>query len=69
MGARSAIDVLQLKEFETLGDVFITTEDGTLGERGYVTQHSCLDKKMNLIKYIHVTKAHDDGNCKICKNT
>lgn len=44
LGARSAIDVLQLKEFETLGDVFITTEDGTLGERGYVTQHSVLIK-------------------------
>lgn len=42
MGARSATDILQLKEFKTLGDVFITTEDGTLGEKGYVTQHSVL---------------------------
>ena len=42
LGARSATDILQLKEFKTLGDVFITTEDGTLGEKGYVTQHSVL---------------------------
>jgi len=42
LGARSATDILQLKEFRTLGDVFITTEDGTLGEKGYVTQHSVL---------------------------
>lgn len=42
LGARSAADVLQLDEFRVLGDVFITTEDGSLGQKGYVTQHSIL---------------------------
>ena len=44
LGARSAADILQLNEFKTLGEVFLTTEDGSLGEKGYVTQHSVLMK-------------------------
>lgn len=42
LGARSADDLLQADEFERVGRVFVTTEDGTLGERGFVTQHSVL---------------------------
>lgn len=40
LGARSAADVLQRELFEHYADVCITTEDGTLGERGLVTEHS-----------------------------
>ena len=40
LGARSAADLLQLDHFRQLGDVCVTTEDGSLGERGFVTQHS-----------------------------
>ena len=28
--------------FEKLGEVYTTTEDGSMGEKGYVTQHSVL---------------------------
>lgn len=42
LGARSAGDVLQLQEFKVVGDVHVTTEDGSMGEKGYVTQHSIL---------------------------
>lgn len=42
LGTRSAKDVLQLEEFSALGNVFVTTEDGSLGQKGYVTQHSIL---------------------------
>lgn len=45
LGARSAKDVLQIADFEALGNVYITTEDGSLGEKGYVTQHSVLKNK------------------------
>jgi dihydroorotate dehydrogenase electron transfer subunit len=44
LGARSEKDLLQLDRFATYGDVYTTTEDGTHGEKGYVTQHSVLDK-------------------------
>ncbi len=34
--------LLQLENFEKLGEVYTTTEDGSMGEKGYVTQHSVL---------------------------
>lgn len=45
LGARSAKDLLMLEEFGKYGRVFVTTEDGTAGERGFVTQHSLLLKE------------------------
>ena len=43
IGARSREDLLQLDEFSKYGHVFTTTEDGTHGEKGYITQHSLLN--------------------------
>ncbi|HJN06571.1 MAG TPA: dihydroorotate dehydrogenase electron transfer subunit [Bacteroidales bacterium] len=40
IGARSKEDVFLIDEFSKFGDVLITTEDGSLGEKGVVTQHS-----------------------------
>lgn len=45
LGARSKNDLLQLDEFAKYGEVFCTTEDGSYGEKGYVTNHSVLEKK------------------------
>lgn len=42
LGARTASDVLLIDEFRELGDVYVTTEDGSLGEQGFVTNHSVL---------------------------
>lgn len=42
LGARSKADLIQLEEFEKYGRVLLTTEDGSAGERGFVTQHSVL---------------------------
>ncbi len=42
LGGRSKDNLLQLCEFEQFGNVFTTTEDGTFGEKGFVTQHSIL---------------------------
>ncbi len=44
LGARTASDLLELDEFKKYGEVFITTEDGSMGEQGYVTNHSILQK-------------------------
>ncbi|MDR0893518.1 MAG: dihydroorotate dehydrogenase electron transfer subunit [Mediterranea sp.] len=44
LGARSDKDLLQLEEFARYGEVYTTTEDGSHGEKGYVTQHSLLTK-------------------------
>ena len=42
LGARTASDLLLLGEFEKYGRVLVTTEDGSAGERGFVTDHSVL---------------------------
>ncbi len=45
LGARSAKDLLELPEFEKIGRVCITTEDGSAGEKGFVTGHSILEQE------------------------
>ncbi|MCB2222113.1 MAG: dihydroorotate dehydrogenase electron transfer subunit [Bacteroidetes bacterium] len=40
IGGRSKQDVLLINELSSYGAVLITTEDGSLGERGLVTEHS-----------------------------
>lgn len=42
LGARKKDDILQLERFEAIGRTLITTEDGSFGERGFVTNHSVL---------------------------
>lgn len=42
LGSRSAKDVLERELFEQVGRVLITTEDGSEGEKGFVTNHSVL---------------------------
>lgn len=49
IGARSAKDLYRRDEFEALGRVEYTTEDGTLGEKGFVTNHSVLNEKFDYI--------------------
>jgi dihydroorotate dehydrogenase electron transfer subunit len=45
LGGRSATDLLQQAEFEKYGNLYFTTEDGTLGEQGFVTDHTILKEK------------------------
>lgn len=45
LGGRSAKDILQLERFEAIGPVHVTTEDASLGEKGFVTNHSVLQKE------------------------
>ena len=45
LGARSSKDLLEMDVFKQLGRVFCTTEDGSEGEKGYVTQHSVLGQE------------------------
>lgn len=40
LGARTDKDLLQIKDFNQLGRVLTTTEDGSDGEKGFVTHHS-----------------------------
>lgn len=42
LGARSAKDLLELDLFRNFGKVYVTTEDASAGEKGFVTNHSIL---------------------------
>lgn len=45
LGSRSKGELLQLDLFNKYGRVYITTEDGSEGERGFVTNHSILQQE------------------------
>ena len=49
LGARSSKDLLEIDLFERFGRVCITTEDGSVGEKGFVTNHSVLAERFDMI--------------------
>lgn len=49
LGGKTTSDLIRLADYQQLGKTFVTTEDGSLGEKGFVTMHSiwsqtCFDK-------------------------
>lgn len=42
LGAKTDAELLEVNRFEDIGPTYFTTEDGTAGERGFVTNHSVL---------------------------
>ncbi len=49
LGARTAKDLLELDFFEQYGRVCVTTEDGSMGEKGFVTNHRVLQESFDHI--------------------
>jgi dihydroorotate dehydrogenase electron transfer subunit len=45
LGFRNGARIIDLKEYSAIGKVYLTTEDGSEGEKGYVTDHSVLAEK------------------------
>ena len=45
LGGRTAKDILRREEYEAVARVMTTTEDGSDGERGFVTDHSLLGRE------------------------
>lgn len=44
LGGRTSSDILEAKEFERYGKVYISTDDGSLGERGFITKNFALHR-------------------------
>ena len=69
LGGRTAQDLLELDIFNRYGRVCVTTEDGSLGEKGFVTNHSVLNENFDRIctcgptpmmkAVAHYAKEHD----------
>lgn len=69
LGGRTAQDLLELDLFNKYGRVCVTTEDGSMGEKGFVTNHSVLNEHFDRIctcgptpmmkAVAHYAKEHD----------
>ena len=69
LGARTANDLLMLPIFNKYGRAYVTTEDGSMGEKGFVTNHSVLNEHFDSIytcgptpmmkAVAHYAKEHD----------
>ena len=46
LGARSKADHVDVSEYLPFGQYYFTTEDGSLGEKGFVTHHSVFKEKL-----------------------
>lgn len=47
IGARSVSDHIDIEEYKHFGKFYFTTEDGSLGEKGYVTNHPVFTNQLN----------------------
>ena len=45
LGGKAETDLLRLADYQNLGETFVTTEDGSLGDKGFVTMHSVWQKQ------------------------
>ncbi len=42
LGGRGSNNIIELENFNQYGTVYVSTEDGSMGEKGFVTQHSIM---------------------------
>jgi len=47
IGGRTSNDIVEPEKYKPFGEVFITTDDGSAGEKGMVTQHSLFSGKID----------------------
>ncbi len=53
LGARSVSDHVDISEYEGLANFYYTTEDGSKGEKGFVTQHSLFINQLGTFNKIY----------------
>jgi dihydroorotate dehydrogenase electron transfer subunit len=53
LGYRSDYLIIEIDKFQTAGNVYITTEDGSAGQKGYVIDHPILHQESEKIDMIY----------------
>lgn len=53
VGGRTADDVPRVEAYKEVGETHVSTEDGSLGEKGLVTQHSVFKTRLSDFKRIY----------------
>ncbi|MCQ2337238.1 MAG: dihydroorotate dehydrogenase electron transfer subunit [Paludibacteraceae bacterium] len=49
LGFKVKSDLIDLSDYEALGDVMVTTEDGSVGVKGFVTGHQCIKRHYDMM--------------------
>jgi len=53
LGARKKDDHINVEEYKRYGNLYFTTEDGTMGEQGFVTQHTVFQNNLKSFDKIY----------------
>lgn len=53
IGAKSSADHIDVSDYLSFGTYYFTTEDGSLGEKGYVTNHSIFNTELSKFSKIY----------------
>lgn len=53
IGARTVFDHIDIEEYKPFGNFYFTTEDGSLGEKGFVTNHSVFTENLGRFTKIY----------------
>lgn len=53
IGAKSISDHIDISDYKTYAQFYFTTEDGSLGEKGYVTNHSVFKNQLSSFNRIY----------------
>lgn len=53
LGARSVVDLVELDQYASYGKLYTTTEDGSHGEKGFVTDHSIFNIELDQFTRIY----------------
>jgi dihydroorotate dehydrogenase electron transfer subunit len=53
LGAKTKHDHINVDEYAQYGNLYFTSEDGSFGEKGFVTQHSVFQNKLKLYDKIY----------------
>ena len=69
LGARTDKDLLELDEFAKIGRVCITTEDGSAGEQGFVTNHSILQRESCISPHSPAWTSDDGERGSLCQQS
>ena len=53
IGGRTSNDIVEPEKYKPFGEVFITTDNGSMGEKGMVTQHTLFTEKVKAYAAIY----------------
>ncbi|MEI6122822.1 MAG: dihydroorotate dehydrogenase electron transfer subunit [Bacteroidota bacterium] len=76
LGGRTASDILEAEAFKAFGAVYISTDDGTLGEKGFVTKNSIMNQlsdfdrlyccgPLPMMKVLAAMAKHNNVDCEV----